>query len=73
MPEESQWFEVTEDLWRDEHEVRPRLRLLADENLPAPFVTELQSANIDVRTTAELGLSSSLLCSHTLGGRTGQY
>lgn len=50
-----EWFEVSEDLWKDPHTKRAKLRLLADHNLPAEMVKELREAGIDVKTAADVG------------------
>lgn len=57
MTEDSEWFELEEDLWRDPGEIRPKFRLLADQHVPQPFVEELRSAKIDVKTASELNVS----------------
>jgi hypothetical protein len=57
MTEDSEWFEWEESLWRDLRKIRPKLRLLADQHVPQPFVEELRSAKIDVKTASELNVS----------------
>jgi hypothetical protein len=52
------WFELSEDLWRDPRTVPRKLRLCADASVPAPFVEELRSAKIATLYAPEEGLSS---------------
>jgi len=53
---QDEWFEHTEDLWRQPKELRSRLKLLADENVPQSLIVELKSARISVKTAAETNL-----------------
>ena len=55
MKPDDEWFEVSEDMWRDPHTTPTKLRLLADHNIPAEMVEELREAGIDVKTAAEVG------------------
>ena len=52
------WFEFSEDLWRDTRTVPRKLRLYADASVPAPLVEELRSAKIPTLYAPEQGLSS---------------
>ena len=56
--EETEWFEVTEDLWREQYEIRPKLRLLADQNISREMVSELRHARINVTTASERRVSN---------------
>jgi hypothetical protein len=48
-----EWFEVSADYWLDPGEIRPKLRLLADHNVPMEVVLEFRQARIAVVTAAE--------------------
>lgn len=54
--EQSEWFEISEDFWRDPGEIRPKLRLLADHNVPIEVVRECRNANLDIKTAFDLGV-----------------
>jgi Domain of unknown function (DUF5615) len=47
------WFPLSEDLWRQPKEMREKLRLLADTNVPLSLVEDLRSSNVSVATAQE--------------------
>lgn len=53
---QSEWFEISDDFWLDPGEIRPKLRLLADHNVPIEVVRECRGAKIDIRTASDLGV-----------------
>jgi predicted nuclease of predicted toxin-antitoxin system len=65
---QDEWFEVTDDMWRQPYELKTKLKLLADENLPHQVITELRSAHVLVKTAAEnnlCGVSDTVLLTYT--------
>jgi len=52
----SEWFQVSEDFWKDPHEIRSKLRLLADQNISNEVVSELRAARVSIATARELGV-----------------
>jgi len=52
------WFEISEDLWRDPRARPKKLKLCADASVPQQFVDEVRQANIPVRIASEDGLSN---------------
>jgi predicted nuclease of predicted toxin-antitoxin system len=55
---EDEWFEVSEDMWRDPREVPRRLKLCADASVPMSFVEKLKRAKIAIRAAREDNLCS---------------
>lgn len=55
MNDDAEWFPLSDDLWRDPHEIPKKLRILADHNIPARVVAELRKDKIRVTTAAEIG------------------
>jgi predicted nuclease of predicted toxin-antitoxin system len=55
--EEKGWFELSDDYWRQPGEVRAKLRLLADTNIPRGLVEALRSDGISVTTSQELNIA----------------
>jgi hypothetical protein len=53
---QSEWFEISDDYWLDPGETRPKLRLLADHNVPIEVVRECRRAKLDIKTAADLGV-----------------
>ena len=51
--EDDDWFEISEDLWRDVHTQPKKFKLCADANIPQAFVDELRRAGILIRTASE--------------------
>ena len=56
--EESAWFEISEEVWRDPQTQPKKLKLCADASVPQPFVEKLREAGIPVRMASEDGLAS---------------
>ena len=56
--EQGEWFEISEDLWRDPKTQPKKLKLCADASVPQPFVEELKRAGIPIRTASEDDLVS---------------
>lgn len=54
----TEWFEVTEDIWRQPGVIPPKLRLLSDVHVPKAMVEEMRSVGIDVETAINLGLAT---------------
>ena len=53
---EEGWFRITSDLWTEFGEIKPKLRLVADENFPLPLVKLLRGRKIDIKTAQSLKL-----------------
>ena len=51
---EDQWFELSEDMWRDPYEVRRKLKLMADENVPRSIIDEIVHAGISIELAHEV-------------------
>lgn len=49
-PDESEWFEVSDDFWLDPGFVGKELKLLADSQVPEPVVQEIRKASIKIAT-----------------------
>lgn len=56
--QDSEWFEIFDDLWVDPNFKPKKLKLFADAQFPQPVIEELRSAKISVRSSAEEGLES---------------
>jgi len=55
--EEGGWFELSDDLWRQPGEIREKLRILADTNVPRSLVEDLRRNRVAVATAQELGVA----------------